>query len=141
MRDTDAEARMPLSTGVLTREQTDLMLRHLPIDITFVDENDTVAYYSDSRDRVFARSPAVIGRKVQDCHPPKSVAAVEQILNEFHEGARNVAEFWMQHHGRFVLVRYIAVREDRGRYRGCLEVAQDVTGVRALKGEKRLLDR
>ncbi|MBC7349169.1 MAG: DUF438 domain-containing protein [Candidatus Aminicenantes bacterium] len=129
-----------LRTGQLSPEQVDLMFRHLPVDISFVDENDTVIYYSDTPDRIFPRSPGVIGRKVQNCHPPKSVHVVNRILEAFKKGEKDVAEFWIEMSGRFIHIRYFAVRDDDGRYRGCLEVSQDVTAIRALQGQKRLLD-
>ncbi len=131
---------LDLRTGRLSAEQVDLMLTHLPVDISFVDENDTVIYYSDTPDRIFPRSPGVIGRRVQNCHPPKSVHIVNRILEAFKKGEKDVAEFWIEMQGRFIHIRYFAVRDDDGRYRGCLEVSQDVTTIRALQGEKRLLD-
>ncbi|RME20679.1 MAG: DUF438 domain-containing protein [Deltaproteobacteria bacterium] len=135
-----AEDLLSLSTGGLTREQIDLLLRHLPVDITFVDEDDTVRYYSDSSHRIFPRSPAIIGRKVQNCHPPKSLGQVQSILDAFRKGEKDTAEFWIQLKGRFLHIRYFAVRDRQGAYRGCLEVSQDITGLRALEGERRLLD-
>ena len=90
-------------------------------------------------DRVFARSKAIIGRKVQHCHPPRSVDVVDRILSDFRDGRQNVAEFWIDFHGRFVHIRYFAVRDDQSRYLGTLEVTQDLTEVRALEGERRLL--
>jgi len=117
-----------------------LSLTHLPLDITFVDENDQVRYYSAGMHRVFPRSPAIIGRKVQNCHPVNSVHVVNRIVEEFRKGTRNQAEFWLRMDGRFVHIRYFAVRDRDGRYRGILEVTQDVTDIRALQGEKRLLD-
>jgi len=131
---------IPLDTGLLTLEQVNLMLTHLPVDISFVDEHDTVRYYSECPDRIFARSPGVIGRKVQNCHPPKSVHMVNRILEQFRAGTKDVAEFWFQMGDRFIHVRYFAMRDVNGKYRGCLEVSQDVTGIRALTGQKRLLD-
>jgi DUF438 domain-containing protein len=129
-----------LDTGVLTRDQINLMLTHLPVDITFVDETDTVRYYSGTPERIFLRSPAVIGRKVQDCHPPASVHQVNRILAAFREGSRSSAEFWIQMKGKFIFIRYFAVRDAAGSYRGCLEVSQDITAIRGLQGERRLLD-
>ena len=129
-----------LSTGALTLEQVDLMLTHLPVDVSFVDEKDEVRYYSDVKDRIFPRSPGVIGRKVQDCHPPASVKIVQNILDAFRSGEKDTAEFWIELQGRFLHVRYFAVRDSSGTYRGTLEVSQDVTGIRGLKGERRLLD-
>jgi hypothetical protein len=129
-----------LDTGQLTAEQVNLVLTHLPVDISFVNENDEVAYYSASPERIFPRSPGVIGRKVQNCHPPKSVGMVEKILSEFKAGTKSVADFWIQMQGKFILIKYFAVRDAEGKYRGCLEVSQDVTGIRKLEGQKRLLD-
>jgi DUF438 domain-containing protein len=129
-----------LDTGQLTPDQVNLMMTHLPIDISFVNENDEVAYYSASPDRIFPRSPGVIGRKVQNCHPPKSVGMVEEILSAFKAGTKSIADFWIQVQGKFILIRYFAVRDTEGNYRGCLEVSQDVTAIRKLEGQKRLLD-
>lgn len=129
-----------LSTGALTLEQVDLMLTHLPVDVSFVDEKDEVRYYSDVKDRIFPRSPGVIGRKVQDCHPPASVKIVQNILDAFRSSEKDTAEFWIELQGRFLHVRYFAVRDSSGTYRGTLEVSQDVTSIRKLKGERRLLD-
>jgi DUF438 domain-containing protein len=131
---------LTLDTGQLTAEQVNLLLTHLPVDISFVNENDEVLYYSATPERIFPRSPGVIGRRVQNCHPPKSVGTVEKILGEFKAGRKDQAEFWIQMRGRFLHIRYFAVRDAAGTYRGCLEVSQDVTGIRALEGEQRLLD-
>lgn len=135
-----AEGHLDLDTGRLTVEQVNLLLKLLPVDISFVDENDTVAYYSATPDRVFPRSPGVIGRLVQKCHPPKSLHVVQRILDDFRAGKRDTAEFWIQMEGKFIHIRYFAVRDRAGEYRGCLEVSQDVTGIRELEGERRLLD-
>jgi PAS domain S-box-containing protein len=135
-----SDTSLSLDTGQLTLQQINLMLKHLPVDISFVDENDELRYYSDTPERIFTRTPAVIGRKVQNCHPPKSVHVVERILDAFRSGSKDVAEFWIEMHGRFVHIRYFAMRDKEGRYRGTLEVSQDVTDIRKLKGEKRLLD-
>jgi len=126
-------------TGALTPEQIQGLLATLPVDLTFVDADDRVRYFSDGPARVFARSKAVLGRKVQHCHPPKSVHIVEQILEDFKSGRHNVAEFWIPFHERFVHIRYFAVRDPQGRYLGTLEVTQDLTRVRRLEGERRLL--
>ncbi|MBP1659802.1 MAG: hypothetical protein H6P95_994 [Candidatus Aminicenantes bacterium] len=135
-----APGTVDLDRGQLTPGQIDLMLTSLPVDISFVDETDTVAYYSATRERVFPRSPGVIGRKVQNCHPPKSVDVVERILKAFRSGERDAAEFWIESGGRFIHIRYFAMRDAAGAYRGALEVTQDVTSIRALRGERRLLD-
>jgi DUF438 domain-containing protein len=135
-----AAGLLPLGTGALALEMVDLLLRHLPIDISFVDEHDVVRYYAESKERVFPRTPAAIGRTVQNCHPPKSVHMVNQILAAFRAGTQEVAEFWINLHGRFIHIRYFAVRDASRAYRGCLEVVQDVTHIRRLDGERRLLD-
>jgi DUF438 domain-containing protein len=128
-----------LPTGRLTVQQLLGILRALPIDITFVDHEDRVAYFSDGPERIFDRNVAVLGRKVQNCHPPKSVDVVDRILNDFRSGRQNVAEFWINFRGKFVHIRYFAVRDESGRYLGTLEVTQDVTKIRQLEGERRLL--
>jgi len=111
-----------------------------PVDVTFVDESDTVRYFSAGAERIFPRSPGIIGRKVQNCHPPASVHVVSRILEAFRTGERDVAEFWIQSRDRFIHIRYFAVRDKTRTYRGCLEVSQDVTVARSLQGERRLLD-
>ena len=110
------------------------------LDVSFVNEKDEVVYYSQTPERLFPRSPGVIGRKVQNCHPPKSMAVVEKLLEEFKSGQRDVAEFWIQAGGKFIHIRYFAVRSAEGRYVGTLEVSQDITDIRSLEGQKRLLD-
>jgi hypothetical protein len=131
---------LELQTGTMSMEQVDLMLTHLPVDISFVDENDKVAYYSDCPDRTFPRSPAVIGRAVQNCHPPDSVDTVNKILKAFRNGDQRTADFWITLGGKFIFIQYFAMFDKQGKYRGCLEVSQDVTKIRELSGEKRLLD-
>jgi DUF438 domain-containing protein len=131
---------LPLDTGALTLEQINLMLRNLPVDITFVDENDTVRYFSQTQERIFARTPAIIGRKVQNCHPPQSVGKVQKILDDFRTGQRSTAEFWINMGARMVYIRYFAVRDAQNNYRGTIEVTQDIAPIRQLEGERRLLD-
>jgi hypothetical protein len=126
-------------TGFLTPEQLRGLFAALPLDLTFVDADDRVRYFSEGPDRVFARSKAILGRKVQHCHPPKSVHIVEQILDDFKSGQQSVAEFWIPFHERFVHIRYFAVRNAAGKYLGTLEVTQDLTKLRAITGERRLL--
>jgi DUF438 domain-containing protein len=137
--ETDVRGGVQLPTGNLTIQQLTLMFSTLPVDVTFVDANDRVAFFSEGPDRVFARSKAIIGRRVQHCHPPKSVDTVNQILDDFKAGRQSVAEFWLEFHGRFVHVRYFAVRDGAGAYLGTLEVTQDASKIRALTGERRLL--
>ena len=134
------EGLISLSVGALTPAQIDLMLKALPVDVTFVDENDEVRYFSQGRERIFPRSPAIIGRAVQNCHPPQSVDRVQRIVEDFRAGRRDVAEFWIQMHGMFIHIRYFALRDADGTYRGTLEVSQNLTPLRALEGERRLLD-
>jgi hypothetical protein len=133
----DDAVRLP--SGHLTLRQLTAMLDALPVDVTFVDADDRVAYFSEGRDRVFARNRAIVGRRVQDCHPPASVHLVEQVVADLRSGRREVAEFWIQLHGRFLHIRYFPVRDSAGTYLGCLEVTQDVTAIRSLDGERRLL--
>jgi len=123
----------------LSKEQLEAILESLPVDITFVDGEDAVRYYNREGKRIFVRTPAVIGRKVQNCHPPKSLGAVNQILSDFKSGKRDVAEFWIQVKGRMIFIRYFPVRDRGGKYLGCLEVSEDITGIKKLEGEKRLL--
>ncbi|MGE5653574.1 MAG: PAS domain-containing protein, partial [Bacillota bacterium] len=131
---------IPLDTGAMTPEQINLMLMSLTIDMTYVDEHNRVRYYSQGRERIFTRTPAIIGRNVEMCHPPESVHVVKQIVEDFKAGKRDSAEFWLTLQGKFIHIRYFAVRDDAGTYRGVVEVSQDVTGIRALEGQKRLLD-
>ena len=140
IQDSDRSGTVRLDTGQMTIDQVNMMLKHMPVDISFVDENDEVRYYSATKDRIFPRSPGVIGRKVQNCHPPKSFAMVQKILDEFRAGRRHKADFWIQMKGRFLLIQYFAVRDEQGTYRGTVEVSQDVTDIRKLEGQKRLLD-
>ena len=126
--------------GYMTPEQVNLIFRHLPVDVTYVDENDKVVFYNRGEDRVFPRSAGIIGREVRNCHPPKSVDTVLRILEEFKKGTQDVADFWINMRGRFILIRYFAVRDNEKNYRGVLEMSQDVTDIRTLEGEQRLLD-
>ena len=133
------QGALPLSTGALTLEQINLTLTHLPIDVTFVDEKDEVRFFTQGKERIFVRTPAIIGRKVQNCHPPQSVDKVVEILDAFKSGERDEAEFWIRMGEKFVHIRYFALRDEAGVYKGTIEVTQDVAGIRALEGEKRLL--
>ncbi len=127
-------------TGALSFEQLSGILAALPVDITFVDADDRVRYFSEGAERVFERSKAILGREVRHCHPPKSVHVVEEIVSSFRSGRQDVAEFWIQLKGRFVHIRYFAVRDGDGSYLGTLEVTQDLTRLRELVGERRLLE-
>jgi DUF438 domain-containing protein len=121
---------LTLDTGALTAQTVNQLLAHLPLEVSYVDADDTVRFFSHADERIFPRSPAIIGRKVQKCHPPASVHRVQRILDEF----------WIQMQGRFVHIRYVAIRDEQGEYQGTLETVQDVTQIRALEGERRLLD-
>ncbi len=126
--------------GYMTPEQVNLLLRFLPVDITYVDENDKVIFYNRGDDRVFSRSKGIIGREVRFCHPPKSVDMVLRIVAEFKAGTKDVAEFWFNFKGRVIHIRYFAIRDNQKNYKGVIEMSQDVTDIQKLEGQKRLLD-
>ncbi len=127
-------------SGALDLAQLRGIFAALPVDITFVDADDRVRFFSEGPDRVFERSKAILGRQVHHCHPPKSVHVVEEIVSSFRDGRQNVAEFWIQLRGRFIHIRYFAVRDEAGAYLGTLEVTQDLSRLRELQGERRLLE-
>ncbi len=127
-------------TGFMDVEQALLVFNSLPVEITLVDENDVVQFFNRGKDRIFPRSAAIIGRSVQNCHPPESIHVVEEIVKAFRAGKKEKAEFWIQMKDKFILIQYFALRNKNGEYKGVLEVSQDVTEIRNLKGEKRLLD-
>lgn len=128
-----------LGEGLLTLEQIKLIFKHLPVDISFVDENEVVRFYNDIPHRIFPRSPGVIGRKVQNCHPKESVDTVVKIIEAFKTGQKDHAEFWLELGGKFLHIQYFAVHDDQMRFKGILEVMQDATRVRSLTGSNRLL--
>lgn len=134
------EDRTHYDEGYLTPEQVNFIFKFLPVDITYVDENDRVVFYNRGDDRVFPRSAGIIGREVKFCHPPKSVDQVLKILEEFKAGRQDTAEFWIQFKGKFIHIRYFAVRDDEKVYKGVIEMSQDITDIRKLEGDKRLLD-
>ncbi|NOU59174.1 DUF438 domain-containing protein [Marinifilum caeruleilacunae] len=127
-------------TGLMTLDQAMMLLNHLPVDITMIDENDRVRFFSNPKDRFFTRSKAIIGRTVQNCHPPESVHIVDELLKAFKSGAKDSEPFWIQMQGRFILIQYFALRDDEGNYKGCIEVSQDLTDLKKLEGEKRLME-
>ncbi|OGO60595.1 MAG: histidine kinase [Chloroflexi bacterium RBG_19FT_COMBO_48_23] len=135
----EVEGMVSFETGALSGRELEALLDTLPVDVTFVDKDDTVRYFSQSRDRIFPRAKAIIGRKVQQCHPEKSVHVVSQILEDFRSGKRDAAQFWINLKDRLIYIRYFAVRKD-GEYLGCLEVTQDIKDIKKIEGEKRLLD-
>lgn len=134
------EGTLQFDTGTLTKEQLDGLLNTLPVDITFVDADDTVHYFNKSEDRIFVRTRAVLGRKVQNCHPQKSLHIVRKIAEGFKNGEKNVAEFWITLNNRFVHIRFFAIRDSNGKYVGTMEVVQDLTDIKKLTGERRLLN-
>ncbi|HEX73603.1 MAG TPA: DUF438 domain-containing protein [Dehalococcoidia bacterium] len=136
----EQEGEITFETGSMIKEELEAMLNTLPVDITFIDQEDTVRYFSQPKERLFPRAKAIIGRKVQMCHPQKSVYVVEQILSDFKNGKRDSTEFWINLGERKVYIRYFAVRDKAGRYEGTLEATQDITEIKKIKGEKRLLD-
>lgn len=135
---------LPLQVGSMSLEQIALIFTHLPVDVTFVDEGNDVRFYSGGKHRVFERTPDIIGRNVMNCHSPDSVQVVYKILEDFRAGTRETAEFWIQtkpeQGSRFIHIRYYAVRDVQGKFYGTLEVTQDVTEIRGLQGERKLLD-
>ena len=134
-----ADGEIVLPTGRLKLEELVKMLDTLPVDITFVDKDDAVKYFSQSKERIFARTKAVIGRKVANCHPPASVHIVEKLVEDFKAGKKDHEDFWIRMGDRFILIRYFAVRNDAGEYLGVLDVTQNIKPFLELKGEKRLV--
>jgi len=134
------EKTLQIETGALSKEEVEAILNAFPVDVTFVDKEDTVRYFNKAGKRIFARTKAVIGRKVQQCHPQESVHVVNKILESFKAGKRDVAEFWIKMGNHLVHIRYFAVRDENGKYLGTMEVTQDITDIKKIEGEKRLLD-
>lgn len=129
-----------LPTGSIRLTELMPLLNALPVDLTFVDAEDRVRYFSEDRSRIFTRTKSIIGRRVQNCHPPQSVDVVEKILASFKEGKRDSYDFWISFRGLLVYIRYFAVRDRDGKYLGTLEVTQDITDIKKLEGERRLID-
>jgi DUF438 domain-containing protein len=132
-------AMIVLPTGRFMPEELSAMLDALPVDITFVDKDDTVKYFSQGSGRIFPRTKAIIGRKVVNCHPPASMHIVEKILGDFKAGNKDHEDFWLSVGGKFILIRYYAVRDQQGEYLGTLEVTQDIGAIQLITGEKRLV--
>ena len=138
--ESDSEDKvLDVAEGKLTLEQINLLYQHLPVDISFVDENEIVKFYTDTKHRVFPRSKGVIGREVRNCHPPKSLYLVEEIIEKFRSGEQSKAEFWINKPGTFIYIIYVAIRDKNGKFRGVMEMMQDCTHIRAMEGEQRLL--
>jgi len=134
------EGVIQFGAGTLTKEEVEAILNTLPVDITFVGKDDSVKYFSEGKERIFARTRAIIGRKVQQCHPQKSVHVVNKIVESFKDDKKDVAEFWINMNNRLIYIRYFAVRDKSGKYLGTMEVTQDLTDLKKIEGEKRLLD-
>ncbi|MDZ7764406.1 MAG: PAS domain-containing protein [Melioribacteraceae bacterium] len=133
------DAKVRVSTGALKPEELEAMMNSIPLDLTFVDKDDKVRYFSHGKDRVFQRSKAILGREVQYCHPPSSVHIVNQILDDFKTGKQDAAKFWIDFHGKYVHISYYAVRDNEGKYLGTVELTQDIKEFRELEGERRIL--
>ncbi|MFV0557993.1 MAG: DUF438 domain-containing protein, partial [Enterococcus sp.] len=138
--DSSLEQEVVFPTGSLQLEQLLAIFEVLPVDLTFVDAQDRVRFYSEGQERVFPRTNSVIGREVVNCHPPKSMHMVQQILDDFRSGARKDASFWIDLRGKKIYIRYFALTNSAGDYLGCLEVTQDITQIQQLEGQSRLLD-
>ena len=137
--DTGFDGFIRFETGIVSLKQLETLLNHMPVDLTFIDENDVVRYFSHGKERIFARTKAVIGRTVQNCHPPQSVHVVEELLKDFKSGVKDAEDFWINMKDKFIYIRYFAVRDEEGKYMGTLEFTQNVSEIRALEGEKRIL--
>lgn len=134
-----SEGFIRLETGILSLKQLDMMLNHLPVDITYIDQNDVVRYFSHGKERIFARTKAIIGRTVQNCHPPKSVHVVEKLLEDFKSGNKDCEDFWIKFKDKYVYIRYFAIRSEDGEYMGTLEFTQNINPIQEIQGEKRIL--
>lgn len=135
-----ADNLIQFETGQVTVEQLEALLNTLPVEITFIDDNDSVRYYSHPKEMIFTRTKAVIGRKVQLCHPEKSVHLVNKVVADFKAGKKDLAEFWIKMGPKYVHIRYFPVRNPEGKYLGCMEVTQDIAPIQKITGERRLLD-
>lgn len=136
---TISDGYIKMETGILSIKQLELLLNHLPVDITFIDENDVVRYFSHGKERIFARTKAIIGRTVQNCHPPRSVHVVEELLADFKSGKKDSEDFWIKFRDKYVYIRYFAVRDENKKYIGTLEFTQNIDPIQAIEGEKRIL--
>jgi uncharacterized protein len=135
-----SEGYIKMETGILSLKQLELLLNHLPVDITFIDQDDVVRYFSHGKERIFARTKAVIGRTVQNCHPPRSVHVVEELLADFKSGKKDTEDFYIKFRDKYVYIRYFAVRDENGEYIGTLEFTQNIDPIQAIEGEKRILE-
>ena len=138
-QENSADRMLDVRTGKLTLEQINLIFQHMPVDLSFVDEQDIMRFYTDTSHRIFPRSASVIGREVRNCHPASSVHVVEEIINAFKRGEQDHAEFWIQKDDTFIYILYTAVRDDLGKFKGILEMMQDCTHIRSLEESRTLL--
>jgi DUF438 domain-containing protein len=134
-----SEGFIKMETGILSLKQLELLLNHLPVDLTFIDQDDVVRYFSHGKERIFARTKAVIGRTVQNCHPPRSVHVVEELLADFKAGRKETEDFWIKFRDKYVYIRYFAVRDETGKYIGTVEFTQNIDPIQAIEGEKRIM--
>ncbi|WP_026582755.1 DUF438 domain-containing protein [Bacillus sp. J33] len=134
-----SEGYIKMETGILSLGQLELLMNHLPVDITFIDHEDVVRYFSHGKERIFARTKAVIGRTVQNCHPPRSVHVVEELLEDFKSGRKDSEDFWIKFKDKYIYIRYFAVRDENGKYVGTLEFTQNIGPIQEIDGEKRIL--
>lgn len=134
------EGKITLPTGAFTAQELTALLNTLPVDITFVDKDNKVRYFSRSEERVFTRTLTVLGRDVSNCHPPASVHVVEQIVEDFRSGKKDNEDFWIQMGDKLIMIRFFAVRSPEGEYLGVLETTQNIAPLKLIEGEKRLMD-
>ena len=130
---------LDVKQGKLTLEQINLIFQHMPVDLSFVDENEIVKFYTDTKHRIFPRSAGVIGRDVKNCHPRESVSSVLEIIEAFRSGEQDEVDFWLEMNGKFIYIYYVAVRDENGKFKGVLEMMQDVTRIRGLEGKRTLV--
>lgn len=138
--DENTRGLIKFTTGVLSPKEIEHIFTHLPVDLTFVDKDGVVKFFSATKERIFARTRTIIGRKVENCHPPASVHIVEDLVKEFKAGTKDHEDFWLEIGGKYVYIRYFAVRDEQGNYMGTLEVTQDIKPLQAINGEKRIAD-
>lgn len=139
VEDRTGDGKIKFETGIMSVEQLNWMLNSIPGDMTFVDKDDIVKYFSQGKDRIFARTRAIIGRTVENCHPPASVNVVDQLVSDFKQGKKDSEDFWIKMGEKYVLIRYFAVRNESGEFLGTLEFTQDIAPIQEITGEKRLL--
>lgn len=134
------EGYVKFNTGILSFEEISSIYNTLPLDLTYIDKDDIVKYFSEGKERIFPRTKAVIGRSVQNCHPPASVDIVNKMLEDFKSGVKDEEDFWIKMGDLYVYIRYYAVRDKEGRYLGTLEVTQNIKPIQEIQGEKRIVD-